>query len=79
MRWWSALTEGRLAGAAFDTFWEEPLPSSHPLTGFEQTTLSPHVGYVTDVSYRLYFHDVVEDLEAFFQGEPIRVLPVAVS
>ena len=36
--------------------------------------LSPHLGYVTDATFRLFFAEAVEDIEAFLDGAPVRVL-----
>lgn len=39
-----ALTEGRLGGAALDTFMHEPLSANSPLIGLDNVLLTPHVG-----------------------------------
>ena len=36
--------------------------------------LTPHVGFVTEETYHIYFHDTVEDILAFLDGKPIRIL-----
>jgi phosphoglycerate dehydrogenase-like enzyme len=36
--------------------------------------MTPHVGYVTEGTYRVYFEDVVEDIDAWLRGAPVRVL-----
>lgn len=47
-----ALTEGTLAGAAFDVFEQEPpLPLGHPLLGTPNTLLTPHVAFATEESF----------------------------
>jgi phosphoglycerate dehydrogenase-like enzyme len=69
-----ALTEGWIAGAGVDVFEIEPLPTGHWLRSAPHTLLTPHVGYVTERSYRLFFGDVVDDIVAFAAGAPIRVL-----
>jgi phosphoglycerate dehydrogenase-like enzyme len=35
---------------------------------------TPHLGYVTERNYRTYFPEIVEDIRAFLDGAPIRVL-----
>jgi phosphoglycerate dehydrogenase-like enzyme len=72
----AALHEGRLAGYAVDVYDEEPLPSGHRLRGAPNVVMTPHLGYVTEETYRLFYGGAVEDIEAWLQGSPIRVLQV---
>ena len=67
-----ALAAGRLGGAGLDVFDEEPLPVDHPLRTAPRTLLTPHVGYVTEATYRAFFEGVVEDIVAWLDGAPIR-------
>lgn len=69
-----ALRSGAIAGAALDTFDVEPLPKHHPFLGMSNVLLTPHLGYVTEDSYRVFYEDVVENIRAFLSGEPVRVL-----
>jgi len=69
-----ALEEGWIAGAGLDVFDEEPLPVDHPLRRAPRTVLTPHIGYVTHDTYRVFFDHAVEDVRAFLAGAPIRVL-----
>jgi phosphoglycerate dehydrogenase-like enzyme len=69
-----ALQEGVIAGAGLDTFDVEPLPATHPLRRLPNTVLTPHLGYVTEETYRRFYGDAVEDVAAFLRGEPVRVL-----
>ena len=69
-----ALRSGRIAGAALDVFAEEPLPAGHPFLGLDNTVLTPHLGYVVNEAYALFFQDTVEDIAAHLSGKPIRVL-----
>ena len=43
----SALSEGRVAAAGLDVFDDEPPPKDHPLLGFDQVVLSPHIAGLT--------------------------------
>ena len=69
-----ALRAGWIAGAGIDVFDEEPLPADHPLLQAPRTLLTPHIGYVVDRGYELYYGDVVEDISAWLAGRPVRVL-----
>lgn len=69
-----ALHEGWMAGAGLDVFDQEPLPADHPLRTAPRTVLSPHVGYVTDGLYEVFYREIVEDVAAFAAGTPIRVI-----
>jgi phosphoglycerate dehydrogenase-like enzyme len=69
-----ALHMGAIAGAALDVYDEEPLPSGHPLRNAPRTVLTPHIGYVTDDGYRVFYGEAVEDIAAFAAGHPVRVL-----
>jgi phosphoglycerate dehydrogenase-like enzyme len=70
----TALREKRIAGAGLDVFDVEPLPIDHPLRKMDNVVLTPHLGYVALQNYRAYFAGVVEDIRAFLDGKPIRVL-----
>ena len=75
----SALQDCRIAGAAIDVFDEEPLPVDHRFRRLDNMLLSPHMGYVTHEAYEVFYTQVVEDIEAFMKGYPIRVLaPVTI-
>ena len=69
-----ALQRRAIAGAALDTFDVEPLPENHPLLKLDNTLICPHLGYVTDDSYRGFYADVVENIRAFTSGEPVRMI-----
>lgn len=69
----AALKKQRLH-AALDVYEREPLPADHPLRALENVTLSPHLGYVHEENYRVFYRDTVENLAAFMAGKPIRVI-----
>ena len=70
-----AALQGRtLAHAALDVYGTEPLPADHPLRKLDNVTLSPHLGYVSEDVYRTFWSDCVENVEAWLDGRPIRVL-----
>ncbi|GIX45999.1 MAG: hypothetical protein KatS3mg131_0210 [Candidatus Tectimicrobiota bacterium] len=70
----AALQRRAIAGAGLDVFDEEPLPPDHPLLQLDNTVLTPHLGYVTEETYRVFYGQAVEDIEAFLRGQPVRVL-----
>ena len=63
-----------IAGAGLDVFDVEPLPADHPFRRLENTVVTPHLGYVSRENYRCYFPAMVEDIRAWLDGEPVRVL-----
>jgi len=69
-----ALRRGIIAGAALDVFDCEPLTPDHPFRQLDNVVLTPHLGYVTEDNYRLFYRDVVEDVEAWLTGNPTREL-----
>ncbi len=69
-----SLRRGRIAGAALDVFDTEPLPPDHPLRTLPNALLTPHLGYVTENTYRNFYRDVVEDIVAYLAGSPVRVV-----
>jgi phosphoglycerate dehydrogenase-like enzyme len=70
----AALDRGHLGGVGLDVFDEEPLPAGHPLRRAPRTLLTPHVGYVTQDVYATFFRGVVEDVTAYLDGSPVRLL-----
>ena len=69
-----ALRERRIAGAGIDVFDREPLPLDHPYRTLDNLIATPHLGYVTEESYRVYYGEAVEDIAAWLAGNPVRVL-----
>lgn len=70
----AALHSGSIGGAALDVYDVEPLPQDHPLRTAPRVLLTPHVGYVTQDNYRIFYGSIVEALEAWLAGKPIRVI-----
>jgi phosphoglycerate dehydrogenase-like enzyme len=68
----AALAEGRIAGAGTDVYDREPLPADSPLRTAPRLVATPHLGYVTEVTYEVFFRGVVEDVAAWQRGAPIR-------
>ncbi len=70
----AALHAGEIAGAGIDVYDSEPLRPDHPLRQTPHTVLTPHLGYVTEDTYALFFDDAVEDVLAYLGGAPVRVI-----
>ena len=70
----AALEGGAIAGAGLDVYDTEPLPADHPLRSAPRTVLTPHLGYVTEDTYATFFGDAVEDVLAWLDGSPVRLL-----
>lgn len=69
-----ALASRSIGGAALDVFDHEPLPIDHPLRSLDNTVLSPHVGYVSDGLYELFYRHIVQDVAAWRRGEALRII-----
>ncbi|MEM7742816.1 MAG: D-2-hydroxyacid dehydrogenase family protein [Pseudomonadota bacterium] len=70
----AALEAGQIAGAGIDVHDSEPLPKDAPILKAPNTLLTPHLGYVTDGTYREFYGQMVESIEAWLAGNPVRVL-----
>ena len=68
-----ALESGTIAGAGIDVFDREPPPADHPLLKAKNTVITPHIGYVTEENYRFFLGQMVENVEAWLNGAPIRL------
>ncbi|HVT55049.1 MAG TPA: D-2-hydroxyacid dehydrogenase family protein [Xanthobacteraceae bacterium] len=70
----SALRQNKIAGAGIDVYDIEPLALDHPLRKIENAVITPHLGYVTAEGYRRFYTQMVEDVRAWLDGKPIRVI-----
>ena len=70
----AALDAGALAGTGIDVFDVEPLPPDDRRRVHPKILATPHIGYVTDATYRVFYTESVEDVAAWQAGAPIRVL-----
>ena len=68
------LEQRSIAGAGLDVFDEEPLPLEHPFRRLDNVLVTPHIGYVTSDNYSLFYQDALEDIVAFLDGNPPRVI-----
>ncbi|GAA4499633.1 D-2-hydroxyacid dehydrogenase family protein [Gluconacetobacter tumulicola] len=69
-----ALARRVIAGAALDVYDTEPLPPNHKLRRLDNVVATPHVGFVTKGTYEAFYGETVENLLAWMDGSPIRVM-----
>jgi phosphoglycerate dehydrogenase-like enzyme len=69
-----ALRRNAISCAAVDVYETEPLPTDHPLRFLDNAVLTPHIGYVSQQLYSVFYRDAVEDIAAFTAGKPLRVI-----
>jgi D-3-phosphoglycerate dehydrogenase len=70
----SALNRGRPGMAAVDVFESEPILQGHPLLRLENAVCTPHIGYVEQDSYELYFDAAFDNVLNFIKGEPSHIV-----
>jgi phosphoglycerate dehydrogenase-like enzyme len=70
----AALNNHKIAGAALDVYDIEPLPLDHPFRSIENAITTPHIDYVTRGIYETFYGDTVENILAWLDGQPIRVM-----
>jgi len=69
-----ALSTNVIAGAGLDVYEKEPLPENNKLRFLPNVLLLPHIGYVTAENYRIFYAQMIENLEACASGKPIRLI-----
>ncbi len=70
----AALNRGRPGLAAIDVFESEPILQGHPLLRLENAVCTPHIGYVEQDSYELYFGAAFKNVINFINKEPTNLL-----
>ncbi|MGH6814434.1 MAG: D-2-hydroxyacid dehydrogenase [Hyphomicrobiaceae bacterium] len=65
----AALADNRIAGAALDCVWQEPLPADSPLWSFENVLITPHTAGETRLYEERVIDVLVENLERLWRGE----------
>jgi phosphoglycerate dehydrogenase-like enzyme len=69
-----ALRDGTIGAAGLDVFDQEPLPKGNAFVALENAVLLPHLGYVNEPGLRVMYAQVVEDIDAFMRGMPLRLI-----
>ena len=69
-----ALEDEVIAGAGLDVYDIEPLPQDHKLRFLPNALLLPHLGYVTEENYSIFFSQMMENMESCLEGKPKRQL-----
>lgn len=70
----TALNRGRPGMAAVDVFESEPILQGHPLLRLENAVCTPHIGYVEQESYQLYFDAAFENVLNYLAGRPTNIV-----
>jgi D-3-phosphoglycerate dehydrogenase / 2-oxoglutarate reductase len=60
--------------AAVDVFESEPILAGHPLLRLENAVCTPHIGYVEQDSYELYFGAAFDNVVNFINGTPTHIV-----
>lgn len=64
----SALEQRKIAGAALDVFETEPLPADHPFRKLDNVLATPHIGYGTEDTYKIFFTDTIAEILDWAEG-----------
>ena len=70
----AALNRGRPGMAAVDVFESEPILQGHALLRLENCICTPHIGYVEQNSYELYFSAAFDNVVNFIKGTPTNIV-----
>ncbi|MBP6008287.1 MAG: D-2-hydroxyacid dehydrogenase family protein [Rhodoferax sp.] len=69
-----ALNRGRPGLAAIDVFESEPILQGHALLRLENCICTPHIGYVEQDSYEMYFGAAFDNVVNFIRGRPTNIV-----
>jgi D-3-phosphoglycerate dehydrogenase / 2-oxoglutarate reductase len=70
----AALNRGRPGMAAVDVFESEPILQGHPLLRLENAVCTPHIGYVEQDSYEMYFGAAFRNVINFINNQPTNLV-----
>lgn len=69
-----ALRTGTIAGAGLDVYDQEPLQLESPLLSLGNVVVTPHLGYATEETLRLWYSDTVGNINAYLAGKPRNIV-----
>ena len=69
-----ALEDDVIAGAGLDVYDKEPLPQDHKFRFLPNALLTPHLGYVTEENYSIFYEQMIENLYSCIEGKPKRLI-----
>lgn len=72
-----ALRARSIRGAGIDVYGIEPLAADHPFRSLDNIVTTPHLGYVTEGCYEIFYREIVEDIAAWLDGSPLRLIEPA--
>jgi D-3-phosphoglycerate dehydrogenase / 2-oxoglutarate reductase len=70
----AGLNRGRPGMAAVDVFESEPILQGHALLRLENCICTPHIGFVEQDSYELYFSAAFDNVVNFLQNQPTHIV-----
>ena len=70
----AGLNRGRPGMAAVDVFESEPILQGHALLRLENCICTPHIGYVEQESYELYFGAAFDNVVNYIKGTPTNIV-----
>ena len=70
----NALKNKSIRGAGLDVFDSEPVSEADEILKLDNTVLTPHLGYVTEEVYRIFYAETLEDILCWLAGNPVRIL-----
>jgi phosphoglycerate dehydrogenase-like enzyme len=70
----TALREKKIGGAGVDVYPVEPLPQDDPYRHLPNVVATPHIGFVVEENYKMFYEQSLENLAAFMKGKPIRLI-----
>ena len=70
----TALDTGLLAGIATDVLTREPALADDPIVNHPRALVTPHIGYCTEETFRVFYSEMLNAFKAFNDGNPINVI-----